>query len=127
MGATNKIVLVVLVAALLQSVAQVIRRYPDPFSCHKYYIRFANNNVSHNSCPPNWYFNPFTEQCQSAIQMYPYITYIDPCPCTGIGRLEYCCMVTTFSYCAPDVFKIVDNGPCPVIPCVCPADLPCCY
>jgi hypothetical protein len=114
----------ILVAATLHSVSEGVKRYPDPFDCHKYYMRLTDTSFPHISCPIGHWFNQLTEGCQKDKPTHRLIAS-DTAPCSGGFLLEYCCTSTTFTYCTPDGIKIVDNGTCPSYPCNCPAVITC--
>lgn len=120
MGYLYRIILLILVPVFLHSPSTALQRYPDPFSCQKYYIRLSDTNFSSNTCPNKYVFNPAIEKCVNLTD-YPECGIEDRPKVTFIGLEEicnnilgyYCSSTDGFTYCTSDNVKIVDDRPCP--------------
>jgi hypothetical protein len=113
-ASTHYCILQVLVAALLLvSSTAIVKSYPDPLDCHKYYLR--TDDIFYNlTCPNNLVFDQYLGQCaQNNNCMPPYIMPLCVSDCNQNQEGYYCTSNTTFTYCTHDGLKIMNNAPCP--------------
>ena len=103
----------VVVAALLSvSSAALVKRYPDPVNCHKYYLRVDDIFYELN-CPNNLVFDDTTEQCITNTCTTPTIQWLPQSNCTQNMLGYFCASQNTFTYCTKDNKIIIKNVPCP--------------
>jgi len=103
----------VLVAALLLvSCADFVKRYPDPLDRTKYYLRI-DNNITHNTCPNSICFEQYSQKCNLTGCTTVSIPPLFPPNCNQNMEGYYCNSASSFTYCAHDGLKIIDNANCP--------------
>jgi hypothetical protein len=104
---------VLVTALLLVSCAAIVKRYPDPLNCHKYYLRI-DNSFYHLTCPNLLVFDQYKEKFTLKNCKLPDIMWLNDTDCNQNKEGYYCNSISTFTYCTHDGFKIVENANCPV-------------
>ena len=104
----------VLVAALLLvSCAAIVKRYPDPVDCHKYYLRI-DGQFYNLTCPNKLVFDQYIEQCIVNENFKGSdITPLPQADCNQNMSGYYCVSGREFTYCTHDGLPIIKDAPCP--------------
>lgn len=107
-----------LVLICLHSASASLRRYPDPLSCQKYYIRFSNTNFPLTTCPNKYVFNPHVESCVKSdnykgCSNRPEVKFLGLANICNNTDGYYCSSTYGFTYCTSDNVTIVKDKNCP--------------
>ena len=104
---------VLMAALLLVSRAALLKSYPDPLECNKYFLRI-DNDCYHLTCPNNLTFDQNTEQCTLTATCNRNISSLNVTDCNQNNEVGYYCLSPTrFTYCIPGCLKIMENVNCP--------------
>jgi hypothetical protein len=101
-------------ALLIVSCATIVKRYPHPLDCNKYYLRIDGAFYNH-SCPNKLIFDQNIEQCTLNTECKLQLPLLPEPHCNQNKLGYYCESPNSFTYCTHDNKKIMYRAPCPGI------------